>query len=161
MKVLAVPQQPVVTNILALKELVGQEIAVSEYLQVNQGQVNQFAEVTLDKQWIHVDVQRAAENSPFKGTILHGFLALSLFPHFVHSCIQIQGVAISISCELKYARFVAAIPVGSLLRARIKLSGTKDIKDGVEATWFITVERKGGMLPCCIAEWVVAYRAES
>jgi acyl dehydratase len=142
----------------ALKELVGQEIAVTSWFNVTQERIQQFADATLDHQWIHVDVDRARRESPFKAPIAHGFLTLSLLPHFMHDALQIrQGVRLGVNYGLNRVRFVSPVPAGSNIRARIVLQSLKDVQDGMEAVFNATVELEGGAKPACVAEWVARY----
>jgi len=140
----------------ALKNLVGQEIAVTGWFNVTQERIQQFADATLDHQWIHVDVERARRESPFKAPIAHGFLTLSLLPHFMHEALEIkQGIRLGVNYGLNRVRFVSPVPTGSNIRARIALQSLKDVTDGMEAIFNATVEVEGGTKPSCVAEWVV------
>jgi acyl dehydratase len=142
----------------ALKDLVGQEIAVTDWFNVKQERIQQFADATLDHQWIHVDVERARRESPFKAPIAHGFLTLSLLPHFMHEALQIkQGIRLGVNYGLNRVRFVSPVRAGSNIRARIVLQSLKDVPNGMEAVFNATVEVEGGEKPCCVAEWVVRY----
>jgi acyl dehydratase len=142
----------------ALKALVGQEIAVTDWFNVTQERIQQFADATLDHQWIHVDVERARRESPFKAPIAHGFLTLSLLPHFMHQALDIrQGVRLGVNYGLNRVRFVSPVRAGSNIRASIVLQSLKDVQDGMEAVFNVTVEVEGGEKPCCVAEWVVRY----
>jgi acyl dehydratase len=142
----------------ALKALVGQEIAVTDWFNVTQERIQQFADATLDHQWIHVDVERARRESPFKAPIAHGFFTLSLLPHFMHQALEIkQGIRLGVNYGLNRVRFVSPVRVGSNIRARIVLQSLKDVQDGMEAVFNATVEVEGGEKPCCVAEWVVRY----
>jgi len=142
----------------ALKDLIGQEIAITDWFNVTQERIQQFADTTLDHQWIHVDVERARRESPFKASIAHGFLTLSLLPHFMHEALEIkQGVRLGVNYGLNRVRFVSPVRTGSNIRARIVLQSLKDVKDGMEAVFNATVEVEGGEKPCCVAEWVVRY----
>ena len=142
----------------SLKDLVGQEIAVTEWFNVTQERIQQFADATLDHQWIHVDVERSRRESPFSAPIAHGFLTLSLLPHFMHEALQIrQGVRLGVNYGLNRVRFVSPVRAGSSIRARIALQSLKEVPDGVEAIFNATVEVEGGAKPCCVAEWVVRY----
>ncbi|HEX4604494.1 MAG TPA: MaoC family dehydratase [Candidatus Angelobacter sp.] len=142
----------------ALKDLVGQEIAVTSWFTLAQERIQQFADATLDHQWIHVDVDRARRESPFKAPIAHGFLTLSLLPHFIHEALEIkQGVRLGVNYGLNRLRFVSPVVAGSNIRARIVLQSLKDVQDGMEAVFNVTVEVEGGSKPACVAEWVVRY----
>ena len=143
----------------SLKELVGQELSVTDWFQVTQERIQQFADATLDHQWIHVDVERARRESPFRAPIAHGFLTLSLLPHFMHEAIQIkQGVRLGVNYGLNRVRFVSPVRVGSNIRARIALQSIKDVApNAVEAIFNATVEVEGSEKPGCVAEWVARY----
>jgi acyl dehydratase len=138
-----------------LKELAacaGQDIATSDWIAITQEQVNQFAEATGDHQWIHVDVEKARKG-PFGGPIAHGFLTLSLLPRFFESTIEVVESAMGVNYGLNKVRFIAPVPVGSKLRARMKLLSAEPIdNNGYQMTWEITVEREGASKPVCIAE---------
>jgi acyl dehydratase len=143
----------------ALKGLVGREIAVTDWFNVTQERIQQFADATLDHQWIHVDVERARRESPFKAPIAHGFLTLSLLPQFMHEALEIkQGIRLGVNYGLNCVRFVSPVRAGSNIRARIVLQSLKEVPpNGVEAVFNATVEVEGGDKPCCVAEWVVRY----
>ena len=130
----------------------GQEVAVSDWITITQEQVNQFAEATGDHQWIHVDVEKA-KAGPFGGPIAHGFLTLSLLPKFFESSMHIVESRMGVNYGLNKVRFVSPVPVGSRLRARMKLLACDAIdNNGMQMTWEVTVEREGASKPVCIAE---------
>jgi acyl dehydratase len=141
----------------ALREHVGREVAVSDWLEVTQERINLFAEATGDRQWIHTDPERAARESPFGQAIAHGFLTLSLLSELGRTAMSVGGVRMGINYGLNRVRFVAPVPAGSRVRGRFKLAALEEIKGGVQATWEVTVEREGGSKPCCAAEWLVRY----
>src|SRR5947209_629745 len=148
----------VLNSIDSLKELVGQEIAVTDWFNVTQDRIQQFADATLDHQWIHVDADRAHRESPFESPIAHGFLTLSLLSHFMQQALQFkQGVRLGVNYGLNRVRFISPVRAGSNIRARIVLQSLKDVTDGVEAVFSATVELEGGTKPACVAEWVVRY----
>jgi len=146
-----------IESIAKLRDHVGRDVAVSDWLEVSQERINQFAESTNDRQWIHVDVERAARESPFKETIAHGFLTLSLLSELGKRAMSFGGVRMGINYGLNRVRFVRPVPAQSRIRGRFKLVALEEIKGGVQATWGVTVERDGGDKPCCIAEWLVRY----
>lgn len=138
-----------------LAACVGQEVAVSDWITVTQERVNGFAEATGDHQWIHVDVERA-RRGPFGGPIAHGFLTLSLLPVFFESALDLGPVGMGVNYGLNRVRFTAPVPVGSALRARLKLRATEAVEGGgTQLTWSVTVEREGSERPVCIAESLV------
>ncbi len=135
-----------------LVPLVGQQVAVSDWTTITQEQVNLFAQATGDHQWIHVDVERA-KTGPFGGPIAHGFLTLSLLPTFFQSSIQVSNSRMGVNYGLNKVRFTAPVPVGSRLRAHLKLLVCDPIENnGYQMTWLISVEREGSDKPVCIAE---------
>jgi acyl dehydratase len=135
-----------------LAALVGQEVAVSDWIPVTQQQVNLFAEATGDHQWIHVDVERAKQG-PFGAPIAHGFLTLSLLPKFFESALEVLDTRMGVNYGLNRVRFTAPVPVGSRLRARMSLLACEAIADnGYQMTWSVAVEREGSDKPVCVAE---------
>ena len=135
-----------------LKSLVGNEVAVSDWVEITQDRVNRFADATGDHQWIHLDVERARRESPYGGTIAHGFLTLSLLPMFLEQALHMRDVKMGVNYGLNKVRFPAPVPVGSRLRARILVLSVEDISGGAQVVWRVTVEREGGDKPVCVAE---------
>lgn len=134
---------------------VGTEVAVSDWVVISQKQVNQFADATGDHQWIHVDPEKAA-SGPFGGPIAHGFMTLSLLPQFFETAFQITESRMGVNYGLNKVRFMAPVPVGSRLRARMKLLAAQAIDNGgLQMTWEVTVEREGAVKPVCVAESLV------
>jgi len=147
-----------VKNPQALKEFVGKELGVTEWLRITQERIQQFADATEDRQWIHVDTARAKNESPYGATIAHGFLTLSLVSHFLKEAIQLQGgVRLAVNYGLNRVRFPAAVRAGTRIRARIGVLAVKELADSVEATYSITVESENSEKPSCVAEWIVRY----
>ncbi|MCA3239209.1 MAG: MaoC family dehydratase [Curvibacter sp.] len=135
-----------------LPALVGQEVAVSDWLTITQEQVNQFAQATGDHQWIHVDVDKARAG-PFGAPIAHGFLTLSLLPQFFESSLRVVESRMGVNYGLNRVRFMAPVPVGSRLRARMKLLACDPIDgQGMQMSWEVTIEREGVAKPVCVAE---------
>lgn len=136
--------------------MVGQEVAVSDWLTITQAQVDGFAAATGDMQWIHVDVERA-KAGPFGGTIAHGFLTLALIPRFFEESIHITPARMAVNYGLNRVRFTAPVRVGSPLRARISLAQCAAIQpQGVQVTWNVTIESgsEGAAKPVCVAQSV-------
>ncbi len=132
--------------------LVGQEVAVSDWTLITQAQINQFAQATGDDQWIHVDEEKA-KAGPFGAPIAHGFLTLSLLPHFFLTAITVVESRLGVNYGLNKVRFMAPVLVGSRLRGRMTLLACQPIEnDGVQLTWQVTVEREGSAKPVCVAE---------
>ena len=135
-----------------LAACVGQEVAISDWVTITQEQVNQFAEATGDHQWIHIDVERAKQG-PFGGPIAHGFLTLSLLPRFFGETLAVTEARMGVNYGLNKVRFPAPVPVGSRLRARLRLLEASPIDNqGYQLAWEGTVEREGGSKPVCVAE---------
>jgi acyl dehydratase len=135
-----------------LPALVGHEVAVSDWLTITQEQVNLFAQATGDHQWIHVDVEKA-KAGPFGAPIAHGFLTLSLLPKFFETSMEIRNSRMGVNYGLNKVRFTSPVPVGSRLRAHMKLLSCESIENnGVQMAWLVTVEREGSDKPVCIAE---------
>ncbi|HEV2962992.1 MAG TPA: MaoC family dehydratase [Candidatus Angelobacter sp.] len=143
-----------------LKDHVGKQIATTGWLTVTQDRIQQFADATGDHQWIHVDVERSTRESPYKNTIAHGFLTLSLLPQLMPQVLQIKnGVRMGINYGLNRVRFVSPVRAGSRIRAHFVLQSLKELEDGVEIVYAVTVEGEGLEKPACVAEWVVrSYR---
>ena len=135
-----------VVRLTDLGALVGQEVATSHWFDVTQSRIDAFAEATGDRQWIHVDVERARTEKPFGTTIAHGFLTLSLVSALMHDAVTVDGPRMALNYGLNRVRFVSPVPAGS------RIAG-----DSVQATWNVTIEREGGEKPCVVAEWIVRY----
>lgn len=131
---------------------VGEELAVSDWLEITQERINQFAEATGDHQWIHVDVARANKESPFGGPIAHGYLTLSLLAKFSQECIAIGNVRMGVNYGLNRVRFTSPVRAGRKVRARFKLAACDEIAGGVQLTWNVTIEVDGSEKPACVAE---------
>ncbi len=142
-------------NLGELTALVGQDVAVSEWTTITQQQVNLFAEATGDHQWIHVDPERA-KNGPFGAPIAHGYLTLSLLPLLFATAMKIENTRMGVNYGLNKVRFITPVPVGSRVRAHLKLLASDPIPgDGVQQTWEVTVELEGAPKPACVAESLV------
>ena len=142
----------IVQGIQGLRDIVGQHLGYSEYIEVTQEQVNLFAEATGDHQWIHVDVDRALAESPFGGPIAHGYLTLSLSNLFLPLLIEVPGASAGVNYGTGKVRFPAPVPVGSRVRGGAEVTAVEDIANGVQTTILITVEVEGGSKPACVIE---------
>lgn len=131
---------------------VGQEVIVSEWLTIDQARIQRFAEATGDFQWIHVDPQRAAAESPFGAPVAHGFLTLSLLALFAQDNLRIEGLRMGINYGLNRVRFPAPVRVGSRVRGRFVLQSVDDIEGGMQVQWQATVDIEGQDKPACVAE---------
>jgi acyl dehydratase len=140
-----------------LAACVGQQVAVTPWLQITQEQVNQFAEATGDHQWIHIDVERA-KAGPFGAPIAHGFLTLSLIPKFFQMGVSVTQTRMGVNYGLNKVRFTSPVPVGSRLRAHMKLLSVTPIdNNGMQMAWEVSMEREGSDKPVCIAESLARY----
>jgi acyl dehydratase len=147
-----------IPSVAWLRERLGQELAVSDWIEVTQQRIDRFAETTEDAQWIHVDPARARAEAPFDGTIAHGFLTLSLVSRLAGLAMKINGVRMALNYGLNRVRFVSPVPAGSRLRGRFTPSGAESGGDGgVTVTWNVTIERERGDKPAVVAEWLVRY----
>jgi acyl dehydratase len=140
-------------NVSELEALVGAPIGTSDWLIIDQARIDQFAAVTGDDQWIHVDPARAAAGM-FGGTVAHGFLTLSLLPFFGRSSHQVDGARMQVNYGLNRVRFPAPVPVNSKLRAHYKLMSFERIEGGVQMVTEVSIEREGQTKPVCVAESV-------
>lgn len=138
-----------------LRHRVGQELGISDWRVVTQEMIDGFANITGDRQWIHVDAQRAKHASPFGSTIAHGFLTLALISQLHAESVQIGGVAQVLNYGLNRVRFPAPVRAGGEIRSHSVLQGFEEKDGSVQATWQITVEIKGASKPAMVAEWVL------
>ena len=135
-----------------LRKAVGTTLGTSDWFEVTQQRVNLFADATGDHQWIHVDVERAAEESPFGGPIAHGYLTLSLTNLVLPQVLEVRGVSLGVNYGTGKVRFPAPVPVGSRVRGTAELTACDDIAGGVQTTIVITMELEGGTKPACVVE---------
>jgi acyl dehydratase len=143
----------------ALRARLGQEVAVSEWVEVSQERIDEFAAATDDRQWIHTDPVRARTESPYGTTIAHGFLTLSLVSVMSRQAMRIGNLRLAVNYGVNRVRFVAPVEAGSRIRGRFAPVALEESGGGMQVTWQITVEREHGDKPCCVAEWVVRYYA--
>jgi len=148
----------VVETLLSLREFIGREIAVTEWLMMTQERIDQFGEATEDRQWIHVDRERAQRESPYGSTIAQGFLTLSLLSPFMKQAIQFRGgVRMAVNYGLNRVRFPSPVRAGANIRARIRLLSLEEFSDALQAVFSVAMEVENSDKPCCVAEWVVRY----
>ena len=147
-----------ITSIESLKDSIGREVAVSDWIVVTQERIFAFAEATGDRQWIHLDRERAEKESPYGTTIAHGFLTLSLLSFLMQNAIQFeQAGQRAINYGLNRVRFPSAVRAGSRIRGRFALAAFKELGDAIELVLSVVVEGEGSEKPACIAEWVVRH----
>ena len=149
----------VIPGIGRLKEWVGREVAVTDWVEVSQQRIDAFAGATGDDQWIHVDRERAAAESPYGTTVAHGFLTLSLLPYLMREALDIPDARMGINYGLNRVRFTGPVPAGARVRARFTLSAADKIEGGVQAVWSVTVECEGETKPALVAEWITRRHA--
>lgn len=146
-----------IPDIGALRDRLGQEIAVSDWLEVTQDRIDRFADATDDRQWIHVDAARAAAESPFKSTIAHGFLTLSVTSVLLRSAMSFPALRMAINYGCNRVRFISPVPSGSRIRGHFAPLAVEQIGGAIQVTWGVTIERAGSEKPACTVEWLVRY----
>jgi len=145
------PNPTVIDGIEELKRLQGQEVGVSDWIEVSQALIDQFAKITGDDQWIHVDVERAKRDAPWGKPIAHGFLTLSLLSQMSRNTVEVRGdFKMRINYGLNRLRFITPVPAGSRIRGRFT---AHDVTDN-QVTWLVTVELEGSQKPALVAEWL-------
>ena len=139
-----------------LPALVGTEVAVSDWFTVGQDRIAVFAEATEDRQWIHIDPERCARESPFGAPVAHGFLTLSLLPAMLGSALAIDGMRMGVNYGLNKVRFPAPLLAGARVRGRWVLAKAEPIGGGLQLTWDVTIEPEDeGAKPVCVAEFLI------
>jgi acyl dehydratase len=144
-----------IASLAETKALVGQEVALSEWVDITQERINGFADATNDHQWIHVDAERCRRESPYGTTVAHGFLTLAMVPAMLQSALRLVDVGMAINYGLNKVRFPAPVPVGSRLRARLTILAVHELADGAQIDWGVAIEREGGDKPVCVAEFLM------
>jgi acyl dehydratase len=144
-------------DVRTLADRIGTNIAVSDWLTVTQERIQQFADATGDHQWIHLDTARAAVESPFKTTIAHGFLTLSLVSALARDAMRFTGLRMAINYGLNRVRFVSPVPAGARIRGHFSPAAVAREADFIQVTWKVIVEREHGDKPALAAEWLVRY----
>ena len=141
-----------------MEQSIGEEIGLSEWLSIDQETITTFAKLTKDEQWIHIDKEKSAKHSPYKTTIAHGFLVLSMASHFAYECLIIKNVGMGVNYGLDRVRFTNATPVDAKIRGRIALLDYEAISGGAKYKLELIIEIEGQEKPACIAEWIgIAY----
>ena len=147
----------IVQGIPGLKELVGQHLGYSDYMEITQERVNLFADATGDHQWIHVDPERAKAESPFGGPIAHGYLTLSLGPVLAPQIMRVDGISMGVNYGAGKIRFPSPVPVGAKLRLGAELTNVEDIAGGAQVYMTFTFECEGAPKPSCVSEIIFRY----
>ena len=142
--------QRVIEGLDELQSLTGQEIGVSDWIEVTQPMIDSFAATTGDRQWIHTDPSRGP-------TIAHGFLTLSLLSTLLRQVVRVDDARMSINYGLDRVRFIAPVKVGSRIRGRFERASEEQREDGTKVVWKVTIESDASEKPCCVAEWIVLY----
>lgn len=146
-----------VQGIAGLKDLVGQHLGYSDYMEITQERVNLFADATGDHQWIHVDVDRAKAESPFGGPIAHGYLTLALGPVLVPQVVRVEGIKMAVNYGCDKVRFPSPVPVGAKLRVGVEVMEVSDIPGGAQVKMRFTFECEGAEKPSCVSENLFRY----
>ncbi|MGH9664217.1 MAG: MaoC family dehydratase [Bryobacteraceae bacterium] len=145
----------IVEGIAGLEAIAGRETGVGEWFIVTQDRIDRFAAVTEDRQWIHVEPDRALRESPFGGPVAHGFLTVSLLPTLIHQAVEVRGdFKLSVNYGFNRLRFTSPVPAGSRIRARVTPRSVKQVKGGHEIHWDVSVEIEGREKLALVAEWI-------
>ncbi|MGC6421422.1 MAG: MaoC family dehydratase [Flavobacteriaceae bacterium] len=143
-----------IAHLSVLEQYVGKEIGLTKWMTIEQGRIDKFAEVTEDFQWIHIDPKKSAVDSPFKKTVAHGFLILSMAPKFCYETVQLADVVLGVNYGLDKVRFIHAVPSGSNIRGRLSLLAFEEFSGGAKYTIQIVFELEGSEKPACIAAFI-------
>ena len=144
-------------DFLAFKLMVGKQLPVGNWYTITQEMITDFANATLDKQWIHVDEERAVKESPFKTTVAHGFMSVAMISRLLEEAFTIKSVKMGLNYGLNKVRFPNAVPVNSSLRMISSIKETEDIaNNGIKVTFSCSIEIKGQEKPACVAEFIAA-----
>lgn len=146
----------IIDGIDELKSLVGEHLGTSDWMEITQERVNQFADATGDHQWIHCDPERA-KDGPFGGTIAHGYLTISLAPALLPQVVTVKGFKMALNYGLNKLRFPSPVKVGSNIRVNAVLASVEDVAGGVQLAYGLTFEIEGSEKPACVAEVVFRY----
>jgi acyl dehydratase len=143
-----------------MQEYIGKELGLTDWVVIDQDTINAFAKLTGDEQWIHVDPEKAAQHSPYKKTVAHGFLVLSLASRFTFESHIVQDAGMTINYGLEKVRFPNAVPVGSKVRGRVSLSDLSIMEGRAKYQLNIVFELEGQERPACVAEWLLMVYAK-
>lgn len=146
-----------IVSLAELKSLVGREVAVSDWIEISQQRIDLFAQASDDHQWIHVDVERCRNDSPYGTPVAHGFLTLSLLPMMLAASITFPACRLAVNYGLNRVRFPAPVPAGHRVRGRMLLQSVEDISGGVQMTWDVTIECDSEAKPACVAELILRH----
>lgn len=144
-------------NLEEFRSIKGKDLPIGEWYSVTQQMINDFANATLDKQWIHVDEERAAKESPFKSTVAHGFMSVAMISRMLEEMFIVKSVKMGLNYGLNKVRFPSPVPVNSELRMHTSVKDIEDINNnGIKITFSCTIEIKGQEKPACVAEFLAA-----
>ena len=150
-----------IDHLSSLKEFEGHEVGPTDWFVLTQDRIQKFADATEDRQWIHLDPERAVRESPYGSTIAHGFLTLSLVSYFSRQAIRVrEGIGIRVNYGLNRVRFPSAVRAGAAIRARVTLLSVKESSQFVDAVFSMTIEIQGADKPGCVAEYLARYYRE-
>lgn len=144
-------------NLEAFSRMKGKELPISDWITVTQEMIQDFANATQDKQWVHVDVERAKKETPYKSTIAHGFMSVALLSKFLEDLIEIKSVTMGLNYGLNYVRFMNPVPVNSKLRLMSTVKDIETHKQGIKVTFSCTVAIEGEKKPACVAEFLALF----
>ena len=144
----------VFADIAEIEAAVGTHVGTSPWITVTQEMIDAFAKITRDEQWIHVDVERAKNESPFGAPVAHGFLTLSLLSSMMQSTVRTANVALVVNYGFEKVRFVSPVPVGSDIRASVSVGDVKRTAEGAQVTWNVDVQLRGSDRPALVAAWL-------
>ena len=150
----------IIESLDALAEWAGREVACSTWIVIEQERIARFADVTGDAQWIHLDAERAARESPYKATVAHGYLTLSLLPMIFASCLRVDGIGMALNYGLDRVRFPAPVLSGQRIRGRLALEKLEAVSGGMQAHWAAMIEIENGDKPACVAQMLTRYYPE-
>lgn len=145
------------TNFSEFKSMIGKDLPSGDWYKITQQMINDFANATLDKQWIHIDEERAAKESPFKKTVAHGFMSVSMISRMLEEMFVVESVKMGLNYGLNKVRFPNPVPVNSELRMHSTIKEIEDLaNNGIKVTFLCTIEIKGQEKPACVAEFLAA-----
>ena len=150
------PSDPTTVAVDSLPTLAGKHLGYSRWVEIAQEQIDQFANLTGDRQWIHVDPERA-RSGPFGATVAHGFFTVSLSPVLLYELVNVEGAAQILNYGLNRVRFPAPNPVGSRVRMAVTCNGVDEVAGGYQVSYGLTFEREGQDKPVCVAELLFRY----
>jgi len=147
-------EQLVFKNIEEFKKMNGKELPTGDWIAITQQMINDFANATQDKQWVHIDVERAKKESPFKTTIAHGFMSVAMVSKMLEDTITVKSAVLGLNYGMNYVRFMNPVLVNSRLRLKSTVKAIEDHKKGIKVTFLCTIEIENQEKPACVAEFL-------